>query len=280
MLRRKKNPIFELIKIAILALIVFATIFPFYYAILNSFRHIRAIPDFGWLPTKLTLNNWKRSFSSESPVSRWLINSLIVTLSITTICVCLDSLAGYAFARKKFPGNNLLFFGVIIFGMTVPIEVLIIPIYMMMAKAHLLNTYIALILPAASSLGTFMIRQAVSDIPIELEEAAKIDGCSPFGIFFRIILPLLKPAIASIFIILFLTYWNNFLYPMIVTSKTSMRTLTVGLYLMAPAGSQSGMPPRWDIMTVIMATLFIPALIIFITFQKQFARGITMTGMK
>jgi multiple sugar transport system permease protein len=264
-----------------LLLFVSATIFPFYYAVLNSFRNIRNVPDLSWVPTRLTLDNWVAAFSPESPVPRWLFNSVVVTLTITILSLCFDSLAGYAFARKQFPGKNLVFFGVVIFGLTVPAAIVIIPVYAMMAKANLINTYLALILPAASSLGTFMMTQAISDIPVELDEAARLDGCSDFGIFRRIILPLSKPALAAVFIILFLAHWNDFLYPVIVTNKVAMRTLPVGLYLLSPGADQTfGLPPPWGLITVVIAIQFIPVLIIFLIFQDYFTQGMALTGMK
>ena len=156
-------------------LFIVFTLFPFYFSILNSFRDIRTIPDFGWLPTGLTLKWWREAFKSGSMVPRWFLNSVIVTLGISLLSLTFDSLAGYAFARKKFPARNFLFYTVM-FCMTVPFGMLMIPIFFMMAKAHLLNTYVALILPAASAMGTFMMTQAISTIPVDLDEAAVIDG--------------------------------------------------------------------------------------------------------
>jgi multiple sugar transport system permease protein len=278
---RRRSRVSAWVRRSLLLLFVLATIFPFYYAVLNSFRHIRNVPDLSWVPTGLTLDNWIAAFGPDSPMPRWLFNSVVVTLTITTLSLCFDSLAGYAFARKQFPGKNLFFFGVVIFGLTVPAAIVIIPVYTMMAKANLINTYLALILPAASSLGTFMMTQAISDIPVELDEAARLDGSSDFGIFRRIILPLSKPALAAVFIVLFLAHWNSFLYPLIVTNKMEMRTLPVGLYLLSPGGDQTfGLPPPWGLITVIIAIQFVPVLIIFLIFQDYFTQGMALTGMK
>jgi multiple sugar transport system permease protein len=280
MVLQKRSRLYRWLRAFVLLLFVLGTIFPFYYALMNSFRTIRNLPDLSWVPTGLTLDNWLVAFSPGSPVPRWLFNSIIVTLAITTISVVFDSLAGYAFARKSFPGKSIFFFGVVLFGLTIPTAMLIIPIYGMMVKAGLVNTYLALILPAASSLGTFMMRQAISEIPIELDEAARMDGCSDAGIFWRVIMPLSKPALAAVFIVLFLAHWNSFLYPLLVTNKEAMRTLTVGLYLLAPGDRTYGMPPPWDLITVMIALQFIPVLIVFLIFQEQFTRGVAMSGMK
>jgi multiple sugar transport system permease protein len=280
MVSQKRSRLYRWLRALILLIFVLGTIFPFYYALMNSFRAIRNLPDLSWVPSGLTLNNWLAAFSPGSPVPRWLFNSIVVTLAITTISTIFDSLAGYAFARKNFPGKHIFFFGVVLFGLTIPTAMLIIPIYGMMVKAGLVNTYLALILPAASSLGTFMMRQAISEIPLELDEAARMDGCSDSGIFWRIIMPLSKPALAAVFIVLFLAHWNSFLYPLLVTNKEAMRTLTVGLYLLAPGDRTYGMPPPWDLITVMIALQFIPVLIVFLIFQEQFTRGVAMSGMK
>lgn len=280
MLIRKRSPLWLLIRNVLLLAFVVVTVFPFYYAILNSFRPIRGLLDMNWLPDHLTLANWISAFGPQSPVPRWLFNSIVVTLSITTLSVCFDSLAGYAFARRRFPGRNLFFFGIVIFGLTVPAALLIIPVYGMMANAQLINTYPALILPAASSLGTFMMTQAISDIPLDLDEAARLDGATDFDIFWRVVLPLIKPALAAVFIVLFLAHWNDFLYPLIVTNQENMRTLTVGLYVMAPSDRTFGLPPPWDWITVSIAVQFIPVLIIFLIGQDYFTKGMALTGMK
>jgi multiple sugar transport system permease protein len=212
-------------------------------------------------------------------IPRWTFNSLIVTLCITVLSLCTDTLAGYAFARKHFPGRDF-FFLMIIFCLTIPVAMLIIPIYAMMARAGLINSYVALILPAASTLGVFMMRQSIGNLPIELDEAARLDGASDLQILRHVILPLVRPALASVFIILFLSHWNNFLYPLIVTNKVEMRTLPVGLYLLAPGGEGSIMPPQWGLLMVIVSIMFVPVLVVFMFFQEHFTRGLAMTGMK
>ena len=129
-------------------------------------------------------------------------------------------------------------------------------------------------------MGTFMMTQAISTIPVELDEAAVIDGCSDLGIFRHVILPLSKPALASVFIILFVNHWNNFIYPFIVTNKENMRTLTVALYFLAAGGDVTLWPPPWGIITVMITVMFVPVLVIFIAFQDYFHKGIALTGMK
>ena len=277
---QRKNRALEILRWGLILIFVFGSIFPFYFAILNSFRLVSRIPDLGWLPTQLTLRNWVTAFSEGSMIPRWTFNSLFVTLCITILAICTDTLAAYAFSRKRFPGRKLLL-GLIIFGLTIPQAVLIIPVFFIMAKAGLINTYIALILPAASALGVFMMTQSMKSIPVELDEAAFLDGCNDFQVLKWVILPLLKPALASLSIILFLDYWNWFLYPLIVTTTLNMRTLPVGLYIMAPPGDAGTyILPNWGLIMVIMTIMVAPVLVIFTIFQDYFTKGIALTGFR
>ena len=276
---QKRKSLLSVLRYALLIMFVLVTVFPFYYTILNSFRDLRDIGDLDFKPTRLTTENWVEAFSGRSPAARWLFNSLVVALAITTLSVITDTLTGYTFARKRFPGRDTLFL-LVLSGLTIPIGMLVIPIYIMMAKSGLVNTYWALILPAASVLGTFMMRQSISELPIELDEAARLDGCTDLQILWYVIVPLVRPALASVFIVLFLAHWNNFIYPLVVTNKTSMRTLPVGLYLLAPGGNSSLGPPQWGKIMVLSSVMIFPVLVVFLFLQDYFTRGLSFTGMK
>ena len=276
---QKRKSLLSVLRYALLIMFVLATVFPFYYTILNSFRDLRDVGDLDFKPTRLTTENWVEAFSGRSPAARWLFNSLVVALAITTLSVITDTLTGYTFARKRFPGRDTLFL-LVLSGLTIPIGMLVIPIYVMMAKSGLVNTYWALILPAASVLGTFMMRQSISELPIELDEAARLDGCTDLQILWHVIVPLVRPALASVFIVLFLAHWNNFIYPLVVTNKTSMRTLPVGLYLLAPGGNSSLGPPQWGKIMVLSSVMIFPVLVVFLFLQDYFTRGLSFTGMK
>jgi multiple sugar transport system permease protein len=276
---RRQSRVVLVLRCVLLSLFVIATVFPFYYTMLNSFRDIRDVGDLDFTPTRLTTKNWVKAFSAESNVPRWLLNSLIATFGITTGSLITDTLTGYTFARKRFPGRNSLFL-LILSGLTIPIGMLVIPIYVMMAKVELINTYWALILPAASVLGTFMMRQSISVLPAELDEAARLDGCSDLQILWYVIVPLVRPALASVYIVLFLTHWNSFIYPLVVTNKTAMRTLPVGLYLMAPGGGFNLAPPQWGMIMLLASIMIFPVLTVFVFLQDYFTRGLFLTGMK
>ncbi len=267
---RKESKARLILRWVILVVFVVVTAFPFYYAVLNSFRSLRDVSDLSYAPTGLTLDNWIKAFSEGSKVPRWLFNSLLVTFSITTLSTTIDTLAGYTFARKRFPGSNVLFL-LVLSGLAIPSGMLVIPVFVLMTRLQLVNTYWALILPAASVLGTFMMRQSIRTLPIELDEAARLDGGSDLQILWHVIVPLVRPALASVFIVLFLTHWNSFIYPLVVTNKTDMRTLTVGLYLLYP---------DWRSVMVISTLMIASVLIVFIFLQRHFIRGFALAGFR
>jgi multiple sugar transport system permease protein len=278
-MKNRRKMLFGVLKVSVIIIFVISSLFPFYFSTLNSFRHIKQTYDLTWVPVGLTLENWQEAFKVGSLVPRWLFNSIFVSITVTTIMLCFDTLAGYAFARGKFRGKNTLFL-LIIFFLTVPMAVQIVPIYSMIAKAKLMNTYLALILPAASALGIFMMRQTISSVPISLDEAAKLDGCTDFQILWKVILPLIKPGLASVFLINFVSAWNWFIYPLIVTNKEEMRTMTVALYNLAATTGGALHQPPWGLVMVLITIMFVPVFILFLVFQQYFTKGITTTGFK
>ena len=184
-------------------------------------------------------------------------------------------MAGYAFARLRFKGKNFLF-ALVLVTLMIPFQVIMIPLFYEMFKLNLLNTFIGLILPrATNAFGIFMMRQFFVSLPKGLEEAARLDGCSEFTIFRKIMLPLCKPAVISLAIFHFMYNWNDLLYPLILTTRTEMRTL--------PAGLATFMGTHVIEHNVLMAGGVLAILPIFIAYcfaQKYFVQGIAMTGMK
>lgn len=226
-----------------------------------------------WIPDTPTLQNY-RSLLEHSRIIRWFGNSLLVAVVGTSISIATATTAGYAFARMSFPGRSVLFWAFLAMLM-IPGEVTLIPQYMLLSEIGWVNTYQALILPGVTSaFGIFMIRQYLQGLPKDYEEAARMDGASEFQIYWQVVLPMLTPAIATLGTLQFLNYWNDFLYPLIVTSSASMRTLPVGLAtLQTPTG---GLPELLAGATMaIMPTVFV-----FLFFQKYFVRGIATTGLK
>lgn len=260
----------------ILCAVAVSAIFPFIWMFSTSLKDTYTLyrypPEF--IPENPTLLNYIDMFS-RTKFLIWLKNSTIVAFCVLFFNLFFNSLAAYPFAKKKFFGRDVLF--ILILGtMMVPIYVLIVPVFVMFSKLKLINTYPALIIPgAASGFGIFLLRQYMVTIPDELIDAAKIDGCSEIGIYFKIVLPLCKPALSALAILVFLWSWNVFTWPLILTTTESMRTLPVGLAMF-----QGQYVTRWGLVMAGATVTFLPALLVFLILQKYFVQGIALTGLK
>jgi len=212
---------------------------------------------------------------TKSDFPKWVFNSLIFAGGVTIIKVFLDTFAGYAFARYKFPGSNLLF-GFILVSMMVPFAIIMFPTFLIISKLKLINTYPGLILPMlANPFGIFLMRQFVLTIPTEIEEAARIDGCSEFGLLIKVIMPLCRQGQAVLAIITFMWNWNNLIWPLIATNKPQLFTLTVGM-----AGFSAKQGTEWGIMTSAVFLSIIPIVLVFLFNQRGFIEGLTMGAVK
>jgi len=259
----------------VLAFAAILSVGPFVFLVNTSFHHTYTLSsllsDFF---RQMSLRNYSYLIFSTL-FSRWLLNSAIVTAATICIVLLIDSLAGYTFAKKTFPGKNIIFY-VLLATLMVPLIVTFLPIYLTIARLKLSNTYVGVILPAlASPVGVFMMRQYMETIPSELIEAARMDGTSEFTIFLRIILPVCRSPLAMLAIYTFLVQWNNFLWPLIVTTTKDMYTLTVGL---------SSIPVRsytdWGLATACAVLSIVPILVMFLLFQTQFIEGMTGSVLK
>ncbi len=227
-----------------------------------------------WLPHPAVWRNYIDAWNSQ-PFGRFYLNSILVGAVVTIGQVFTSSMAAYAFARLSFPGRDKLFFGYLA-TMMVPGSVTMIPQFILVRKLNLVDTYTALILPGLfSAFGTFMLRQFFMSLPKELEEAAKIDGCSLFGIFWKIILPLSKPALATLTIFTFMGSWNSFTWPLIVTNSTEMRTLPIGLQAF-----QGLYNTQWTLLMAASLVALLPVILLFIFGQKYFVEGIQLGAIK
>jgi len=260
-----------------LILISVAMIIPFYWMVVLSFEPLqRLFVELSKItPGPFTLQSYMKLFA-ETPFLRWMFNSVVITAGFTVLALILTTLGGFALAKYKFFLSNPLLI-LIILTLTLPIQVLIIPLFIMMVKLRLLNTYIAVIIPfSASPFGIFYIRQYISSsIPTSLLDAARIDGCSEFALFYRIVVPNIKHGIAVLAIIFTLEAWNNFLWPLIALRSDKMYPVTLGLSaLMSP------LDPKWDIQLAgsVLATL--PIIILFLFMQRQFISAFTTSGIK
>ena len=252
---------------------------PIIWMVSTSLKQPEAVltPQPHWIPNPPTLANFAGLFtkSEEFPVLRWLGNSLLMSCSITALVLAITSTAAYAFARLQFKGREVLFM-IVVATMIIPGQVTLIPVFLIVQKLGWFNSYFGLIVPGlAGAFGVFLLRQFFLTIPVELEEAAYVDGAGPFTIYSRVILPVAKPALATLAIFTFMGAWNEFMWPLIVTNDVAMRTLPVGLMIFQGRYSL-------EYGTVMAAAVLcsLPMVVAFLIFQKRITEGIALTGIK
>ncbi|WP_394141555.1 carbohydrate ABC transporter permease [Cytobacillus oceanisediminis] len=249
---------------------------PFVWMILSALKPNNEIftspPTF--LPKDPNWGNFVEAWGSGD-FTQYFINTSIISVLTTVITLFICSLADYTFAKFNFMGKKVLFL-LFLGTMMIPMQVIMIPIFLMMSKIGLLNSYWSVILPlVANAYGVFLMRQFMSTIPTELMEAARIDGCSEFRIFWQIILPLTKPALVTLGILTFLGAWNEFLWPLIMLDSPDMMTLQVAL-----TQFQGQYEVKWNLLMAASALSMIPIALIFIVFQRYLVEGIASSGVK
>lgn len=252
------------------------TVAPFLWMILTSFKPLGEILTYPptWWPDVFTFENYENAFSA-APFGRFYVNSLFVAVAVTLGQLVTCSLAAYVFARMQFWGRDVLFY-IFLGTMMVPAHVTMIPSFMILHWLGWIDSYAALIVPGlASAFGTFLLRQFFMTIPKELEEAAFIDGCSRFGVLWRIIIPLAKPALATLAIFTFMTLFNDFLWALIVIDSQEMYTVQLGLAIFRDRYST-----EWGSLMAGSVVATLPILLVFFFAQKYFIKGITLSGMK
>jgi multiple sugar transport system permease protein len=209
------------------------------------------------------------------PVWRFLINSALVAVISVTLQVSTSAMAAYAFARLKFRGSNLLFL-LYLTTLMVPFQVTIVPLFVEMKYLHFVNSYPGLIVPSiASAYGTFLLRQAFLSLPAELEEAAFVDGASHWTVFTRIVLPLVRPSLATFAVLSFIASWNSFLWPLVIISSQKLMTLPVGL-----SNLQGEHLTAWNLVMAGATISVLPILLVYLVAQKQIVRGFVLSGVK
>jgi multiple sugar transport system permease protein len=266
----------EILRWFILLATAIVALFPMYWLFTNAFTPITSTPPLTpILVPALKLDNFERLLGNNKFYVNWMINSLVVALAITVFHIFFDTLAGYAFAKKQFPGKNL-FFVLILSTLMIPIHVTFIPLYIISRGLGLIDSLWALILPGTAWVfGIFLMRQYIQTLPSELIDAARIDGCSEFGVFRHVILPLSVPAMAALAIFTFVHAWNDFLWPVIALNKPQNYTLTVGV-----ANLQGEFMTDWGIIFSGAALAALPMIIFFLLFQKYFLEGVRMGALK
>lgn len=253
----------------------FLSAMPFLWMVTTSLKSSGALYQPPLLiPTHFEWRNYLEAWQA-APFPRFFLNSALMTIGITLGQTLFSAMAGYAFARLKFPGRNVLFF-LVLGTMMIPFPVTLIPSFLIVANLGWLDTYQALIIPRiVSAFAIFLFRQFFLSIPLELEEAAIMDGASRFTIFLRVILPLSGPVIAASAIFSFLFAWNDFLWPLIVTNSTEMRPIQVGL-----AFFQGQYGTFWTLLMAATVLAILPAILAFLLAQRRFIEGITSSGLK
>jgi multiple sugar transport system permease protein len=262
----------------VLAVGALITLFPFAWMVLTSLKSFQELFNLGFWPEVPTVANYSQVLT-QTKFLTWFGNSLLIA-GITTISVLFfDSLVGYTLAKFEFPGKNIIFV-LMLSTLMIPTEMLVIPWFVGVSDLHLLNStpgaYFSILFPGLmSAFGVFLMRQFFESLPTDLIEAARIDGMSEFGIFWKVALPLVRPALSSLAIFSFLGNWNAFLWPLIVIQKPELRTLPVGTALFnGEAGTQ------WGLIMAASSLAVIPVLLVFAFFQKQIIEGVVLTGMK
>ncbi len=250
---------------------------PYLFTLFAAFKPIGKIfSEPAWIPpSSLYLANFKYDFESAG-FYRYLGNTALVTVVLTAGQVFFSMLAAYAFARLSFPGRDKIFW-LYLLTLMVPNAVTIIPLYAIMREAHLLNTYYAIFLPYVfgAPYTIFLMRQFFRNIPQEVIDAARVDGCSEWRILRRIVVPLSRPVIITATLIAFVFGWNNFLWPLIVTNSQNLYVLTIGL-----ANFQSNMDSQWNYSLAASVITLVPMALIFIIFQKHIIRSISITQIR
>ncbi|GLY95175.1 carbohydrate ABC transporter permease [Actinoplanes sp. NBRC 103695] len=250
---------------------------PFLWMALASFKpeaEIRRVPP-TWLPDTWTLENFRQLFT-RLDFPQYFANSVLVAVLITAGNLLFCSLLGYALAKLNFPGRRALF--LVVLGMLmVPGMVLFVPQFVLVSNLGLANSYAGLVLPfLAGPFGVFLMRQFLSTIPDDLIEAARVDGAGEWRIFFRIVLPLCRPALATLGILTFLSSWNNFLWPLVVATTEDKYTLPVALALYSVGQNRTD----FGLLLAGAVVVVLPVLVVFLILQRHFLRGIATTGLK
>lgn len=261
-----------------LLLIVMTAFFmgPFLFSLSISFNAEQDV--FQWpiklIPDEWTLDNYLHVWQ-DLPFARWLTNSVVITVVQTLSNVFFASLAGFAFARLTFPGRNVIF-SIFMASLMIPGIILLVPKFIVLNELHLINTYSGIMLPGlVTVVNIFLMKQFFETIPKDIEEAALIDGCSYFRIFWQIFLPISKPALAAVAIYTFQGSWNEFMWTVIVTTTSDMFTLPVGMNFL-----KNEFQVNWPLLMAGTILISLPTLAIFLIFQRYFVEGVASSGLK
>jgi multiple sugar transport system permease protein len=263
----------------LMVVVAIAFLYPLWWMVSSAFKPGASILNdpLAFHPGQATLANFRLVFQNI-PIGRAFVNTVIVIIIKGTITLVFCPLAGYGFAKFRFPFRDTLF-GLVLLTLMLPTLVLIIPLLLEMSQVGWVNTYQALILPGSvDAFSVFWMRQVISQVPDELLDAARIDGCGPFGIFRRIVVPVIRPSIAALAVLTVLNIYNDFVWPVVAVSTESRQTLQVLLYGLSTqvTGGQPGidLSSLWGELAATCTIATIPLLLVFLVLQKHFIRGL------
>lgn len=251
-------------------------IYPFLFMVSATFKTSGGViyEGFNLIPEEFTLEAYRNVFSGTS-FEKYFLNSVIVAFFVVVGNIIFAPMAGYAFAKKEFRGKKLLFI-MVLGSMMIPIHITLIPLFKMFSQIGWMDTYQVMIVPfLAGAMGIFLMRQYIQGLPSELEQSARIDGCSEMKIYWRIIFPLTRPALSVMVILVFLNSWNNYMWPFIFISDKKMWPLTVGI-----ANYSTYRKAMFNETMVTASIAALPTAAVFVIFQKQIISGMTTGAIK
>ena len=271
------SPLIRALTIAGLAAVALVEVFPYLWMLSTSLKDLPSVTQFPptLLPHPPRWDNYAKAWSS-GPFLHYAMNNVIQTLGILVLQLFFGCLAGYGFSKVRFRGRDACFL-IVIACLVVPPQVRFVPLYMLFSKVGLLNTYASLILPyAVSALGTFLIREAFMQISDDIVDAARVDGAGVLTIIFRIMAPIARPTLVAFSLFSVVYHWNDFFWPLVMTTNEAVRTLPIGVAMLREEGTGA----RWHIIMAGSMFVVAPVLLVFAVAQRHIIRAFTFTSLK
>jgi sn-glycerol 3-phosphate transport system permease protein len=272
-----RNRLLRALTIALLGAVALVEVFPYAWMVTTSLKDLPSVTQFppSWIPRPPHWENYAKAWAS-GPFLRYALNNAIQTVGILALQLFFGCLAGFAFSKLRFPGRDLCFL-LVIACLIVPPQVRFVPLYMLFAKVGLLNTYTSLILPyAVSALGTFLIREAFMQVSDDIVDAARVDGAGTLTLIFRIMAPIARPALVAFSLFSVVYHWNDFFWPLVMTTNEAVRTLPIGVAMLREEGTGA----RWHIIMAGSMFVVAPVLVVFALAQRHIIRAFTFTTLK
>ncbi|MGW8887209.1 carbohydrate ABC transporter permease [Streptomyces sp. NPDC055749] len=256
------------------AVLSLVSVFPVLYMAISSFKTRAQVTDGRLIPDQFTVQNFVYVFT-EVPFARYLLNSFLVSAIVTVVALLFHSMAAYALARLRFPGREALF-ATIFSTLLITAPVVLIPLFLVAGQLGILDSYAGLIIPAVfNAFGIFLLRQFYLGLPRELEEAAIIDGCGHWRVYWNVVLPLSRPVLSALAVFFFLANWNSFVWPLVATNDPNLTVVQLGI-----SSFQSQYGANWNFVLAAATVAALPMLALFFAFQRQIVESIKTSGLK